>query len=114
MNKAKVLSRARIAFNLVDEAIAKAQVAIDTLKQTKVRDATVMLNIGSHWRERYKCATCGYECGQDSSRWKFCPSCGCEIMRWDKRAAAEQQPDTVVCVEMVPYNEKQENSGRRS
>ena len=97
MSDKKNLSAARNAFDLVDEAITKAETAIKALKHTRVPDTTVMLHVTTYsWTERYKCSNCEYQCGKESVGWKFCPSCGAEIMRWEKSPDAQENTITVL------------------
>jgi hypothetical protein len=88
------ISAARKAFEAVDAAIQKAAQMMELLSKCRhVPGATVMIET-SGFGSYSKCSECGHS-DQQTSGWKFCRYCGCEIIRFERAPENDSKTITV-------------------
>ncbi len=105
------LSAARIAFEAVETAIQKAMEATELLRKCRsVPGTTIMTQVYSYGDERFVC----HECGEEEHRvhgWKFCPNCGNEIVRFERKPV-EGTPLIVTVHQEEPLTSKRSSRKR--
>jgi rubrerythrin len=82
-DKLKQALAARRAFEAYEHAAALAQNFIDAGPVSLGTTVMIELSASHGYRQgSFECAECGYIGA--ASDWKFCPSCGKEIMRFER------------------------------
>jgi|ERR1700731_1567598 len=97
---------ARKAFQAYEAAIEAAQEALKEGGLQHGLGATVMVGQCDPWGTEPRSYTCA-ECGKCNSAynvmdWKFCPCCGSEILRWDKKKYEQTQLISLNVIEANP------------
>jgi DNA-directed RNA polymerase subunit RPC12/RpoP len=96
VNPTDKIKAARRAFQAYERAVEAAQQAMAEGGLIYGLGATVMVGHFDSWGNEpasYACAECGSTCPNvtrySMNDWKFCPFCGAEILRWDRKKHEE-------------------------
>jgi hypothetical protein len=94
------IKAARRALQLYDLAVTAAEkFAAET---PHLPGATIMRAVKHGFDHAYTCAECGMSCRDyETVSWKFCPGCGCEIIRF-----VRGEVETVIEPDVQVYKEE--------